>query len=148
MLENEKDIENFKTHLESLHPNLSFDLRSGKEGEYLDLWLMLKDGKIERKVFTKSPPVYLSPKSCHDPAVFNGIYKGVGHRIRMNSSTDEYFDEAVEKFSRAFAVSGYSYQKSKSELKKFKRRDPIEIIKIKSSSAKNTKSVKLPFSCK
>ena len=64
----EKDLRKFENHLENLHENLSFDVRSGKEGEYLDLWLMLKEGKIEWKIFTKSPPVYLSPKSCHDPA--------------------------------------------------------------------------------
>ena len=128
-LKQEEDLQQFKDHLESIHDNLSFDLRSGKEGEYLDLWLMLKDGSIEWKVFTKTPPVYLSPKSCHDTQVFKGIHKDVDHRLRINSSNDQYFEEAVEEYSQAFTVSGYSYKKTKNELMKFKTKNPVDMIK-------------------
>ena len=129
VLKQQEDLQQFKDHLESIHDNLTFDVRSGKEGEYLDLWLMLKDGSIEWKVFTKTPPVYLSPKSCHDPQVFKGIHKGVGHRLRINSSTDQYFEEAVEEYSQAFTVSCYSYKKTKNELMKFKTKNPVDMIK-------------------
>ena len=105
VLKQQEDLQQFKDHLESIHDNLSFDVRSGKEMEYLDLWLMLKDGSIEWKVFTKTPPVYLSPKSCNDPQVFKGIHKGVGHKLWINSSTDQYFEEAVKEYSQAFTVS-------------------------------------------
>ena len=55
--------------------------------------------------------------------------KGVGLRLRINSSKDEYFEESVEDAAKAFKVSGYNYQKTKQELLKFKNLDPIELIK-------------------
>ena len=82
ILKNKEDLEAHKAHLTTLHPNLTFTTRSGTEGEYLDLWLMLRGGKIEWKTFTKTPPVYLHKQSCHDVKVFNGIFKGVALRIR------------------------------------------------------------------
>ena len=54
---------------------------------------------------------------------------GVGHRMRINSSKDEYFIEAVEDAAKGFAISGYNYQKAKQELLKFKDQDPKELIK-------------------
>ena len=72
-----RDIDAFKEHMNNLHPNIQFDIRHGKEGEYLDLWLMLRD-KIEWKCYMKSPPVYVGPTSCHDPVVKKAVFKGVG----------------------------------------------------------------------
>ena len=88
----------------------------------MDLWVMLKDGKIETKIFTKSEPVYVGPSSCHDPKVFKSIFKGVGLRIRLNCSEDKDFDEAVESYSKALAISGYNFQTARSELMKSKNR--------------------------
>ena len=123
-----RDIEEYKEHLNYLHPNINFDVRYGKEGEHLDLWLMLKE-KIEWKVFMKCPPVYVGPTSCHDPSVRKGVVNGVGHRLRINSSTNEYFDEAVEICSKSFAIAGYNHQHSRSELRNFRDIDPVELIK-------------------
>ena len=123
-----RDIETYKAHLNSLHPNIEFDVRHGKEGEHLDLWLMLKE-KIEWKCYMKSPPVYVGPTSCHDPVVKKAVFKGVGHRLRMNSSRTEFFDEAVDTCSKSFAIAGYSYQHARSELRKFRNTDPVEMIK-------------------
>ncbi len=90
---------------------------------------MIKNGKIEWKTYSKTPPVYLHKHSCHDPKVFNGIYKGVALRVRETNSTDEAFDATVEQFSRAFANSGHSYHKAKKELNRFRDMDPVELIK-------------------
>ena len=60
--------------------------------------------------------------------------KGVGLRLRINSSKDEYFEESVEDAAKAFKVSGYNYQKTKQELLKFKNLDPIELIKKRQES--------------
>ena len=67
------DLPAFVDHLESLHPNLSWETVCGKEGPYLDLWLKLENGRIESRVYSKSDPIYLHPSSCHDTAVFKGI---------------------------------------------------------------------------
>ena len=89
---------------------------------------MLKE-KIEWKCFMKTPPVYVGPTSCHDPVVKKAVFKGVGHRLRLNSSKTEYFDEAVDTCSKSFAVAGYDYQHARSELRKFRKDDPVEMIK-------------------
>ena len=116
-------------HLDSLHPNLTWTVECAKEGGYLDLWLMIENGRIEWKNYIKAPPIYVGPDSCHDPAVMGAIVKGVGLRLRINSSKDEYFDNSVDEAAKAFKISGYNYQKTKQELMKFKSLDPIELIK-------------------
>ena len=131
------DEQEYRNHMDSLHRNLRWDVNCTKEGPYLDLWLMLRDGKIEWKTYTKTPPLYLHRRSCHDPTVTKGIPKGVGIRLRMTNSTEEGFDENVELYSRALAVSGYKYKKVKSDLKKLKNIDPKEVINSdKKKSAK------------
>ena len=37
--------DDYQQHLDSLHPNLKWDLTCASEGGYLDLFLMLKNGK-------------------------------------------------------------------------------------------------------
>ena len=123
-----RDMDAYKEHLNNLHPNLTFDVRHGKEGEHLDLWLMMRD-KIEWKCYMKTPPVYVGPTSCHDPVVKKAVFKGVGHRLRINTSRVEYFDEAVDTCSKSFAIAGYDYQHARSELRKFRNDDPVEMIK-------------------
>ena len=60
----------------------------------------------------------MNVKSCHDPMVKSAIVKGVGLRLRINSSKDEYFDESVEEAAKAFKISGFSYQKTKTRASK------------------------------
>ena len=89
----------------------------------MDLWIMLRD-KIEWKCFMKTPPVYVGPTSCHDPVVKKAVFKGVGHRLRLNSSKDELFDEAVDTCSKSFAIVGYNFQHARTELRKFRNENP------------------------
>ena len=108
------------------------------------MWLIIKNGRIEWKNYKKTPPVYVGPDSCHDPAVKGAIVKGVGHRLRINSSKDEYFEESVEDTARAFKMSGYCYQDTKKELLKFKELDPLNLIKkrktVRSKPAKGVRA--------
>ena len=108
-----EDQEKYQRHLDGLHPNLKWDLTCATEGGYLDLFIMIKDRRVEWKTFTKTPPLYLNRISCHDPKVFEGISTGVGYRLRLTNSTNETFRENVELYSRAMATSGYDYQKVK-----------------------------------
>ena len=62
---------------------------------------MIKDGKIETRIFTNSEPIYIGLKSCRDESIFTGV----GLRLRLNCSQDVDFDSAVEKYSRALAVN-------------------------------------------
>ena len=84
--------------------------------------------RIETKVFTKSEPIYLHPSSCHVPSVFKGLYKSIGQRLRLNCSRDADFEEAVEKYSKAFAVSGHNYQRAKAELMKCKNMNRLSLL--------------------
>ena len=140
----ERDFEEYKQHLNNLHPNITFDIRRGREGEHLDLWIMLGE-RIEWKCFMKTPPVYVGPTSCHDPVVNKAVFRGVGHRLRINSSKTEYFDEAVDTCSRSFAVAGYSFDHAKAELNKFREVDPVELIKAgpKEQNNENKTGVKI-----
>ena len=119
----------YQQHLDGLHPNLSWDLNCAKEGGFLDLFIMIKEGRVEYKTYTKTPPLYLNKISCHDPKVFQSIPTGVGYRLRLTNSTNETFRENVELYSRAMATSGYDYQTVKRELMKFEKIDPIELAK-------------------
>ena len=114
-----EDQARYQQHLDGLHPNLKWDLTCAREGGYLDLFLMIKDGRIEYQTFTKTPPLYLHKISCHDPSVFKSIPRGLGHRLRLTNSTNQTFRENVELYSKAMAVSGYNYQKVKKELMEF-----------------------------
>ena len=122
VLKDAADLPRLKEHFNNLHPNLSWEINSGREGPYLDLWVMIKEGKIETRIFAKSDPIYINPESCHDPVVFKSIYKGVGLRLRLNCSKDEDFDKAVEKYAKSFAVSGHNHRKAKFELNKARYR--------------------------
>ena len=77
--------------MNALHPNLSWTAKCGQEGGYLDLWLMIENGRLEWKNYKKTPPVYVGLDSYHDPFVKGAIVKVVGHRLQINSSKDEYF---------------------------------------------------------
>ena len=41
-----EDQEAYQNHLDSIHPNLKWNLTCTTEGGYLDLLLMIKDGKV------------------------------------------------------------------------------------------------------
>ena len=101
---------------------------------------MIKEGKIETRIFTKSEPIYVGPTSCHDPKVFKSIFRGVGLRLRLNCSEEKDFEAAVEKYSRAMAISGYKYNKAKSELLKSKSINREDFLKEEKSRKKNQKN--------
>ena len=90
LMNGEEEIRLLKDHMDNLHPNLTWTMEFGREGGYLDLWLLIENGKIEWKNYVKTPPKYVGPDSCHDPAVRSSIVKGVGQRLRINSSKTEF----------------------------------------------------------
>ena len=59
--------------------------------------------------------------------------------MRLNCSKDTDFDEAVQHYAKAFAISGYKYDKALNILKQSKSLDRIAILKneqIRHHSAK------------
>ena len=107
----------------------------------MDLYLMIQDGEIQWKTYTKTPLLFLQRSSCHDPLVFKGIPKGVGQRLRLTNSTNEGFKEGVEEYSRAMATSGYKYKQVKKELMEYENVDVKELATTKKSKeVKETRS--------
>ena len=53
LLNGQQELRIFQDHLDNLHPNLNWTLKSGPEGGYLDLWLIIKNGKIEWHLVAK-----------------------------------------------------------------------------------------------
>ena len=61
----------------------------------------------------------------------------------MNSSKDEYFDDSVEEFSKAFSISGYNFKHSKTQLRKFRDQDPVKLIKSNRQEKKSKPGCKI-----
>ena len=104
----------FIDHLNTIHPNLKFETKVDSCGEYLDLFLYIKDGHLHTRPYSKptSTHIYLHPSSCHDPAVFKGIYKGVGQRLRLNTSEEHLMDEILREYAEYFQRSGHNFNKA------------------------------------
>ena len=77
------DQQAYQREMDSLHPNLKWDLTCEKEGGYLDLFLMIKDRRIEWKTFTKTHPLTLAGKAVM-------IQKSLKVSIRARQQTDTY----------------------------------------------------------
>ena len=81
--------------------------------------LFIENGKIKTNIHRKSPPIYLNTSSCHDRAVFDGIYKSIGSRLRSICKKDEDFLREVDNYSRYLQIAGHNYKTAKSELLKY-----------------------------
>ena len=79
----EEDLPTLKQHFNDLHTNLKWEFT------HLDLWVMIKYGMIETRIFTESEPIYIGPKSCHNPNVLKSIFTGLGLRLRLDCFQDQ-----------------------------------------------------------
>ena len=75
LLNCDDDLPKFTEALESLHPNIKWDIRTSSADnnyalEHLDLKIYIIEGKIETDNYAKYIPIYLSRKSCHPNFVF------------------------------------------------------------------------------
>ena len=75
LLNCDDDLPEFTEALESLHPNIKWDIRTSSADnnyalEHLDLKIYIIEGKIETDNYAKYIPIYLSRKSCHPDFVF------------------------------------------------------------------------------
>ena len=50
LLKGDRQKQMLLDHLNNLHPNLTWTVECAKEGGYLDLWLMIENGKISKKL--------------------------------------------------------------------------------------------------
>ena len=112
LLNADEDLPKFEEILESLHPSIKWTLNvSDPENyhalEFLDLTIMIIDGKIETDLFAKDVPILLPRNSCHPPHVFTSIVKSVGYRLNVNCSLDKFLEERKNEYSRYLYASLY-----------------------------------------
>ena len=70
LLNADEDLPRFEEILDSLHPSIKWTLNvSDPENfhalEFLDLTILIIDGKIETDLFAKDVPIFLPKNSCH-----------------------------------------------------------------------------------
>ena len=112
-----KHIQRFTECLSELHPpNIQWTVSHGKQINYLDVTLTIKEGKICTDVYSKHNHSYLPPFSCHSPAVYKGFIQGIGTRLRMICSEDSDLQDRVEEYSRYLTISGWDYRTAKRRL--------------------------------
>jgi hypothetical protein len=129
ILLDESHVQPFVQHLQALNPpNIKWTVSHGREANYLDIHLSLKDGTIITDVFSKSCHSYLPPTSCHSPSVFKGLISGVGTRLRMICSEDSTLNERIQEYARYFAMAGWNIDTALRELKKGSQKDRTELL--------------------
>ena len=109
---NDLDLPKFEQILESLHPSIKWEVEASKEEEnhaleYLDLTIMIIDGKIKTDLYAKDIPIFLPKNSCHPPHVFSSIVKSVGYRLNVNCNLDNFLDKRKNEYSRYLYASLY-----------------------------------------
>ena len=112
LIDADQDLPQVEEMLESLHPNIKWDVRvssAEKEHaiEHLDLTIYIKEGKIETDNFAKDIPIYLSKKSCHPQFVFKSVLKSAAIRLNQNCSLDTFLWDRKIEYSRYFYASLY-----------------------------------------
>ena len=112
----------FRYFLNSLDPNLKFEMTVGENDEltFLDLRIILKNNKLFTTIYSKptSSHMYLHADSLYPKSTFTGIQKGVSLRLRRICSTDEEFNEMSKEYKVYLAARGHS---PSSVLKEFDR---------------------------
>ena len=112
LLNADEDLPKYEDILDSLHPSIKWTLNVGDSDnfhalEFLDLTIMIIDGKIETDLFAKDVPIFLPKNSCHPPHVFTSIVKSVGYRLNVNCSIDKFLDNRKTEYSCYLYASIY-----------------------------------------
>ena len=90
-----RDIQAYRDHLNKLYPKIKFHVAHGKEG-YMVKPVDNVETQNRLESLFQNTPCLCGTQSCHDPKVLKSVFKGVGHRLTLNSSKTEYFEDAVE----------------------------------------------------
>ena len=117
-LKDDSHVEPFTKHLESLHPDIKWEVDAGKKMNYLNLTVKLENGRIETDEYSKSSHNYLPPTSCHPPSTFKGLISSKGTQLRMNCSKGTDLSYRIDEYAHYFATCGWNYDYAKSQLSK------------------------------
>ena len=106
----ESQAQEFVDWMNTLYPNLNFTHEWSKnEANYLDIKLIIKDGKIQTDLFIKktNKQLYLDYRSSHPPAVFKSIVYSQALRVRMICSEDIFVENQLTNLKEKFMDRHY-----------------------------------------
>ena len=116
-----EQAEEFVDWLNTLNPSLKFTHEwSDKRINYLDVTLVMQDGKLEtdRHVKPTNPQLFLHFTSNHPYSVFKSIVYGQAITVRTICSKDEYLDIHFETLKQKFIERGYPVNMVEEEMER------------------------------
>ena len=100
----------FTTWLNSISPDIKFTIKYSKEGiEFLDIYVYIKNGKFQTKVYSKPSDTYcyLTPNSCHPFHQVKNIPQNTAYRIRKICSEQQEYEEQKRQYTEHLVARGY-----------------------------------------
>ena len=129
-----EDAQRFVDWMNTLWPELEFTFEwSDKELTYLDVNLIMTEGKLETDRFIKptNPQLYLHFKSNHPPQVFKAIVFGQAITVKTICSKEEFVVKHFENLKQKFMERGYPVELIRENLARGAQLDREDLLKPK-----------------
>lgn len=125
-------LKDFLDWLNQQEPGIKFTMSTPSEmgTEFLDLYIYMKDGKLQTKPYSKpcNEHLYLIPTSCHPTHTLKNIPYSTAHRIyRITSEMAEY-TKSKEQYSKFLEERGYSKEVIEDAFKKIETKSRLDLI--------------------
>ena len=128
----EQQIKDFVEWMNTLWPGLSFTFDwSNKEIIFLDVKLLVENGKLETDRFVKptNPQLFLHYTSNHPKSVFKAIVYGQALTVKLICSKPEYIVRHVENLKNKFVSRGYPIEMVEENLQRGLAVDRGDLLK-------------------
>eukprot|EP00745_Piridium_sociabile_P015908 TRINITY_DN23717_c1_g1_i4.p1 TRINITY_DN23717_c1_g1~~TRINITY_DN23717_c1_g1_i4.p1 ORF type:complete len:920 (-),score=175.07 TRINITY_DN23717_c1_g1_i4:31-2790(-) len=106
----QKDLDQFTTYINSIHPTIKFTIRNSKTSlPFLDILITIEDGYLTSSLFVKSTDTkaYLPYNSSHPRHCVNGIPSSQFLQLRRLCSNDEDFERQCNTMANNFKKRSY-----------------------------------------
>ena len=115
------DAKEFVGWLNTLWPGLQFTYEwSNQEITFLDVRLVIENGKLETDRYTKptNPQLFLDHTSNHPPSVFKAIVYGQALNVKLICSKEEFVLKHLSNLKQKFLDRGYPCELVEANLSK------------------------------
>ena len=133
-LGNEQKAKEFVDWLNGLEEGISFTFEwSDKQINYLDVELIVEDGKVKTNLHIKptNPQLYLRYESNHPPHVLKAIPYGQAIRIKTICSEPEFLEENLMKLKEKLISRGYPVTLINEQFRKVENIERADLLKVK-----------------
>ena len=130
----EEQAQEFVDWMNTLWPGLNFTFDwSNKEIIFLDVRLLVSEGKLETDRFVKptNPQLYLHYSSNHPKSVFKAIIYGQALTVKLICSKEEFVRQHVKNLKEKFAERGYPVELVEHNLQRGLVMDRTELLRPK-----------------